>query len=100
MKNYNEDVASEFEDMYDVEPLQVDIEKSLRALKYWREQADGVSGRAKMERGCVDVWESTQLESIKKKIEWHESVACAYIDSKGTKTENCINGTIKKRSGS
>ena len=100
--DYNNDVVCEFlsgED-YDEDPSpDQDVEKSLRALKYWRKQSEGVSKKADAEIAKIQAWKEGNLDPIKKRIAWHEMVAFAHIQRTGEKTAKMVNGTIKKIAG-
>ena len=76
-----------------------EVEKSLRALRYWQGRQNEIDEHAHAEIERVKLWKQTQLETVEKRIAYHEAVARAYIVARGTKTETLINGTIKRRAG-
>jgi phage host-nuclease inhibitor protein Gam len=74
-------------------------EAHLRALRYWRTQADQIEAHAKAQVEQVERWKRQELAKITPRIHFHESGLVAFLSRSGKKTLSLINGTLKRIAG-
>ena len=74
-------------------------EAHLKALDYWRYEAEQINEHAEKQIERAKQWREEQLSTINKRINYHESGLIAFLQTQGKKTVKLINGTIKRIAG-
>lgn len=76
-----------------------DVDKRLRALRYWNQQLFYVDDLVEQEMHRIGIWQQRQTERIRKRMRWNEEALRLYMEAQGLKTLDLPSGTLRMRAG-
>lgn len=87
---------------YDDEPFVDSLERAedhLRFLGYWRGEEEDRIAHAAREIEKIQTWLERELETVHRKISWHERGLQGFLWQTGKKSVRLVHGTIRKIKG-
>lgn len=80
-------------------PNEMEAERHLKAVSYYRREAQRIRDHAAAHRAQIYAWEQGRLRPIEARLAWHEGGLRGWFAGVGRKTVKLVYGTVKLIAG-